>query len=155
MTILHKFNDVSLRIKLAAMLTPLVIGLLIFIVQDVTSGVAERRDMSELNEFTGFAKSVNEVVHESQKERGRTGLFMGSGGESFAAELADQRAVTDTRRSELDHFLLNFNAAKVRARIRAALRPRHERARGPRRPPHFRGCAIAADERGDLVLLAP
>ena len=57
MTILHKFNDVSLRIKLAAMLTPLVIGLLIFIVQDVTSGVAERRDMSELNELTGFARA--------------------------------------------------------------------------------------------------
>ncbi len=112
MTILNKFNDLSLRIKLAAMLAPLVIGLLIFIVQDVISGVAERRDMSELNELTGFAKSVNEVVHESQKERGRTGLFMGSGGENFAAELADQRALTDTRRRELDHFLLNFNAAK-------------------------------------------
>lgn len=115
MTILNRFNDLSLRIKLAAMLAPLAIGLMIFIVQDVASGVGESGDMSELNELTGFAKSVNEVVHESQKERGRTGLFMGSGGTNFAAGgSASPHGYSATRAGRVPHQLRRL---EIRRRI--------------------------------------
>ncbi|MFN3240148.1 MAG: nitrate- and nitrite sensing domain-containing protein [Planctomycetota bacterium] len=39
--------------------------------------------------------TLSSIVHESQKERGRTAAFLASGGERFAAELAEQRERTD------------------------------------------------------------
>ena len=39
--------------------------------------------------------TLSSIVHESQKERGRTAAFLASGGKRFAAELAEQRERTD------------------------------------------------------------
>ena len=57
----------------------------------------------------GSRCEVSGFVHESQKERGLTALFVGSKGAKSASELKDQRALTDGRLAELRA------AAKARA----------------------------------------
>ncbi|MEO2083566.1 MAG: nitrate- and nitrite sensing domain-containing protein, partial [Desulfurobacteriaceae bacterium] len=48
---------------------------------------------------------ISAVVHELQKERGRTAGFLGSGGETFSKELKEQRRETDRKIAELESIL--------------------------------------------------
>ncbi|MCP5047668.1 MAG: hypothetical protein GY940_10885, partial [bacterium] len=51
----------------------------------------------------------NELVHETQKERGRTAGFLGSGGKKWQEELKAQREKTDGKKRSLLKFLSDFD----------------------------------------------
>lgn len=51
-----------------------------------------------LEHLIELATDVSSLVHEQQKERGATAVFVGSNGRRFASELSDQRLETDKRR---------------------------------------------------------
>ncbi|MGL1920377.1 MAG: nitrate- and nitrite sensing domain-containing protein [Hyphomicrobiales bacterium] len=61
--------------------------------------------MSELRQLTQLSVKLSNLVHEQQKERGATAIFVGSKGRKFKAELATQRANTDKFSQELNDFL--------------------------------------------------
>ena len=65
-----------------------------------------------LGGLTSVSVAINEFVHESQKERGRTGVFVGSRGAKFRQELAGQRRSTDTRRAALATALDQISEAQ-------------------------------------------
>ncbi|MRJ02866.1 MAG: methyl-accepting chemotaxis protein [Epsilonproteobacteria bacterium] len=48
---------------------------------------------------------LSNVVHELQKERGRTAGYLGSGGEKFAREIGEQQKLTDKQVAKLLHFI--------------------------------------------------
>lgn len=52
-----------------------------------------------------IAQRVSLLVHELQKERGRTAGFLGSGGKTFGEELKEQRKRTDERIAQLKAVL--------------------------------------------------
>ncbi|MFD2233393.1 methyl-accepting chemotaxis protein [Phaeospirillum tilakii] len=60
---------------------------------------------------TRFAVAVNALVHEMQKERGASALFLGSKGQQFAAEMADRRRECDARLAALRAALAEGEAA--------------------------------------------
>jgi hypothetical protein len=47
-------------------------------------------------------------IHEVQKERGATGVYMGSSGKNFVTELANQKLLTDLKRLDYDKFLEEY-----------------------------------------------
>ncbi|MEM8919760.1 MAG: nitrate- and nitrite sensing domain-containing protein, partial [Pseudomonadota bacterium] len=56
--------------------------------------VAER--MKQVQSVVGFSTDISRLVHELQRERGRSAGFIGSGGDGeYARALADQRVQTD------------------------------------------------------------
>ncbi|MFK7793040.1 MAG: methyl-accepting chemotaxis protein [Devosiaceae bacterium] len=65
--------------------------------------LAEERDRKNQSLFIGeavtLAPSVSNLVHELQKERGMSAGFIGSGGQSFADVIGDQRLLTDEQLS--------------------------------------------------------
>lgn len=61
--------------------------------------------MNELGQLTNLAVKLSNLVHEQQKERGATAVFVSSGGKSFKAELTAQRQQTDKHRTELQNYL--------------------------------------------------
>ena len=67
--------------------------------------VAERaehgRVMARMEALTGLSVRIGAFVHEAQKERGASSLFLGSKGSQFAPELAAQRKLTDAARAAL------------------------------------------------------
>ncbi len=65
----------------------------------------KNRSMSELRQLTQLSVKLSNLVHEQQKERGATAIFVGSKGRKFKAELATQRANTDKFSQELNDFL--------------------------------------------------
>ena len=67
--------------------------------------VAERagqgRAMARMEELVGLSVRIGAFVHEAQKERGASSLYLGSKGSQFAPELAAQRKLTDAARAAL------------------------------------------------------
>jgi methyl-accepting chemotaxis protein len=60
------------------------------------------QDMDEVNTLSGLAAKISSLVHETQKERGMTGVFLNSSGKEFASNLQGQRGITDKRIVELN-----------------------------------------------------
>ncbi|MCP4592486.1 MAG: hypothetical protein GY842_17265 [bacterium] len=63
------------------------------------------QEMKQAESLAQLASTISALVHETQKERGATGVFMGSGGKRFASELAQQRDTADSRRTALKEYL--------------------------------------------------
>ena len=87
--------------------------------------VAERaQTMGEIRQVSaqaGLATEVSKLVHELQKERGASAVFLGSKGEKFVRELPAQRQLTDTQRRAFDAYLAQFDAAAVGGKLAVLL----------------------------------
>ena len=103
-------TGLGIRQKLAVMLVVPLLGLLYF----ATSGVVERlgtlHQPGDLQDNAALAVKVSGLVHELQRERGTTVLFLGSKGKDFGQDLSDQRTLTDQKLKELLQYLQTFDA---------------------------------------------
>ncbi|MEM1097712.1 MAG: methyl-accepting chemotaxis protein [Planctomycetota bacterium] len=73
------------------------------------TNAATARAMAAVCELTDTAVRLSALVHETQKERGMTAGFLGSGGTSFVKELPQQRNEADTRLAKLRESLAGLN----------------------------------------------
>jgi methyl-accepting chemotaxis protein len=109
--VLDNFRNLRIRTRIAAALMIPVLGLLVV----CTTGLFEKYeitgDMGRLQSLSGLANRISAFVHELQKERGLSALYLGSGGKAMGPELAAQRQLADQRRAELTKFLAGFDAA--------------------------------------------
>ncbi len=64
---------------------------------------------TQIEELSQLAVRTSALVHESQKERGRTGGYLGSKGTRFKPELTKQRGSLDKAIAELLEFLQPFD----------------------------------------------
>ncbi|MDQ2101988.1 methyl-accepting chemotaxis protein [Azospirillum isscasi] len=88
-------SALSIRGKvLTALLLPM-LGLLAFAGFTVADRWQTARAFEELQGLTDSVTRISALVHELQKERGSSALFIGSKGSQFRAELDAQRAQTD------------------------------------------------------------
>ena len=71
----------------------------------VTEKVRLVRETSLLTELAPMVSALSGVVHELQKERGATALFLGSHGEKFGDEMRAQRTRTDDARTVLERSM--------------------------------------------------
>ncbi|WP_457108646.1 nitrate- and nitrite sensing domain-containing protein, partial [Methylobacterium sp. P5_C11] len=56
---------------------------------------ARRAEMDRVESLVGLASRISAFVHEAQRERGASSLFLGAAGAQFGPELAAQRGRTD------------------------------------------------------------
>ena len=77
--------------------------------------------MADLQELAEFGPVISAVVHELQKERGTSAVFIGSKGAKMASELPQQRQMTDEKRSNLENALANFDAASFGGNVAAKI----------------------------------
>jgi len=103
------FSSIRFRLILIAAV-PLLFGL-VLACSSVRTAYNELTQMSQLDALAQLASHASAHVHETQKERGWTAAFMGSGGKSFGTELAQQRTAVDTKRKVLNDFLSTFDAS--------------------------------------------
>jgi HAMP domain-containing protein len=75
---------------------------------DRRSTAGEADDLSLLVQL---AVTVGDLLHETQKERGSSSVYMSSRGAKFAGELQAQRAVTDDRRVKYLQFVRRYDAS--------------------------------------------
>ncbi len=100
-----------LSMKLTVMLAIPVAALLVFSAIQVRGKMAEASDLGDLGELSELAVTTSALLHETQKERGITALFMGSDGTEHGNQLADQRRNVDARRADLETALAKTDAS--------------------------------------------
>ena len=122
-------KNLSIGRKLVVMLSAPLVAVLLF----AGANLLDKRDVaartSALEELAQLGVAMSNFVHESQKERGMTGVFVGSGGKKLGSELADQR---EPRRRAARHAPRGpegLRRCRIRLRVRAAAadRPRLRR----------------------------
>ena len=67
-------------------------------------------EMDSLQELADLAPTISALVHELQKERGRSAVFIGSKGTKFVKELPEQWTLTSEKHTNLDNALNTFDA---------------------------------------------
>ncbi|WP_164870976.1 methyl-accepting chemotaxis protein [Mesobaculum littorinae] len=101
------------------------VGLLALSVWIVVPKVKEALVYSEISDATELATLMSSLVHEQQKERGATAVYLTTSGESYGAELREQRKVTETRRglvvSDLSAYLERISGGEAHAEVARAL----------------------------------
>ncbi len=116
-------NSVTIRVRLlvlaAALLLPAIVGGTLY-VQDRSS---QAREAESIGLVVRFSTAVGGLVHELQKERGTTAVFIGSKGQSFGPELKTQRSASDAAGVRLREAAAGLGDAAD-----AGLRERIERA---------------------------
>jgi methyl-accepting chemotaxis protein len=71
------------------------------------------RQLDSFKDVVRLGVHLGNLVHELQKERGFSALFLGTGGESYQQQLATQRARSDQRWTEIRQSLGSFPATEV------------------------------------------
>ncbi|MAG94302.1 MAG: hypothetical protein CMJ48_11195 [Planctomycetaceae bacterium] len=103
---------ITLKYKLSALVILPLVGIVILGAQIYLKSTHDSSEMADLQQLTQLAGKISALVHESQKERGATAVFIDSKGQKFAAELPAQRQDSDKRIAELTTFLDTFDAAR-------------------------------------------
>jgi methyl-accepting chemotaxis protein len=99
------------RVVLALLVPSL--GLALAAASVVAGKQATVADMQTLSGLTQLATKVSGLVHEMQRERGASAVFLGSKGAQLQRELPEQRKLTDAKRQELEVALKSFDAATI------------------------------------------
>ena len=102
----------SIKIRMYSFLMIASIVILFFGIREYIKSSKISNEMAQLKELSNFAVKISSVVHETQKERGRTAGFIASNGRNFTMELNSQRASTDTQIDELKRFINQANSQK-------------------------------------------
>ncbi len=104
-------SNAKLRTKLILMiLVPFTV--LIYFSADTLLGKSnEKQEMERLGDLSKLASTLSILIHETQKERGASAGFTGSGGKKFVEALPKQRELTDEKRELLNNKLQSFDSS--------------------------------------------
>ena len=94
-------------------LIAVLIPILGFLAAAVLAVIEQRTTVRGMARVAGLSAAIVEIsnlVHELQKERGASAVFLGSRGVQFVRELPEQRLVTDEMRKRLAQSLGGFDA---------------------------------------------
>jgi methyl-accepting chemotaxis protein len=105
------FEDTRIRTKLFALAMLPVLGLTYLAVELARDRHADATAAERLSRLVAVGTAIGDLLHETQRERGGTSLFVSSKGAKFAAELPAQRAETDERLTAMDEALRENEAA--------------------------------------------
>ncbi|MFA6021200.1 MAG: methyl-accepting chemotaxis protein [Rhodospirillales bacterium] len=101
------------RVTLAML--PLAIGLVWVSAQSLKEQHQVTRQADELIQLGQLAVATSGAIHEMQRERGATALFLGSKGTKFGAELASQRKVSDGALQAFEAVVKGSNIKEIDA----------------------------------------
>ncbi len=110
---MYFFSNLTIKTKL------LILSLVPAVVIILYSGFIFKNNYIKYNEERSLEQAVNlsvklsSVVHEVQKERGRTAGFLGSGGKEFRTELLNQRRLTDKKVDELKNYIKKLDYSQL------------------------------------------
>ena len=111
---MNKSNGFIRNMKISRAI--LLVGLVPIIVAALFSGAFVYQELDRVHQLerlemlTDLATKMSALVHEQQRERGATAVFIGYKGERFKPEVAAQRLETNKKRAELQEYLKTFDA---------------------------------------------
>lgn len=103
------FRNLSIKAKLLIMVGAPLLLALYFIANRLIEVQADAANMSVAHELSEVAVAGNQLVHEIQKERGSSAVYLGSQGNRFKNEVRIQRQQTD---KSVSHFLAAYKSTR-------------------------------------------
>jgi len=101
------WRNAKIRTKVVSGLLVATAGLACFATVVIVDNQRLAAESAGVGTLAGLSVKIGDLLHETQRERGRTAQFTSSKGASFGSELTAQQAVTDTRLAALDDFINN------------------------------------------------
>ncbi len=102
-------NTLSLRTRFVIMLLVPLFGMILFGTFNIVDQRNVYQKMEFLDRLAGLGVEISALVHETQKERGRSAGYLGSKGTKFKNELEEQRTLTNQRLQALRTFVQTFD----------------------------------------------
>jgi methyl-accepting chemotaxis protein len=102
-------KNLSFKNKIILLLSLPLLGLLYFSSSAIVIEHETANEMKKIEQLVHMGTNISALVHELQKERGATAVYMGSGGKRFSSEVSSQRRATDEKKNQLDAFLKDFD----------------------------------------------
>lgn len=109
--------NLRLRSQVLLILLLPMLGLFALSFDKVTEKRQIMDDMTRFEEIAQFATEVSALVHELQKERGTTGVFVGSKGQAFGPEMQAQRVAANAPYARLQEHIGKLDASNLGARF--------------------------------------
>jgi methyl-accepting chemotaxis protein len=113
-------RDARLRTKLLAIALAPLFGLTYFAGQVALERRSAAREAAHLSSLIDLSVRIGNLVHETQRERGMTSLYVSAAGKTFQGELESQRRDTDRRLVEFRDFF-GEEPAKLPDRVKQNL----------------------------------
>lgn len=101
----------TIRSKLCLLLAFPALVVLGFGILEYWHAARVAQEMKQFRELADLAVRISAYVHETQKERGRTAMYLGADRQKFGRELVAQRTLTNGRLAELREALAGFDTA--------------------------------------------
>ncbi len=102
-------KNLSFQKKLILLVLIPLMASLYFSLLNLNGLTDKQSQLSEIQDLIEFTVANNALVHELQKERGATALFLGSKGQKFTREMKEQRKSTDEAHYFLKEKLSDFS----------------------------------------------
>lgn len=91
-------SNMKLKSLVMALILVPVFAATLFAFQTLNAHFSLVSEMNKLQNLTELSVKMSAALHEQQKERGATAVFLGSKGQKFRTELSEQRTLTDQKK---------------------------------------------------------
>jgi methyl-accepting chemotaxis protein len=115
------FSNMKIGARIVLALTLPILGLLFFSAYSIYAKHQVSSEMDSLQQLAEVAPEISGVVHELQKERGTSAVYIGSKAAKFAKELPVQHADTNSAMDALNTALKSFDAQSFGATLNTKL----------------------------------
>ncbi len=115
------FKNMTIRLKLI-MQTAVPITIILILASLVMNFTYSKvKELEGIQQSSKLLNSISLLIHETQKERGMTAGFIGSGGKNFKDKLPQQRDLTSNRLKELKDVIVEVNIKSIDSKISNAM----------------------------------
>jgi len=105
-------DNISIKMKMVLMVFIPAIVIFILLGQNAYKNYEKVAEFSKIEEATTLATKISAMVHNTQKERGASAGFVGSGGKKFIDTMPSIRKDTDETRREMEAFYKSMDMSK-------------------------------------------
>lgn len=107
---MNLINNLVFKQKLILLVLIPLLATLYFSLNHLKILSSKQEQLEDIQALTSITITNNALVHELQKERGATAVYLGSNGAKFTNELREQRKLTNKARQNLDAKLKSFSS---------------------------------------------
>ena len=118
----HRAADLSIGTRLACAVGLPGLAMIAFALLLATAQWQTAGRMQRLDQLCAFTARVADLVHETQKERGMSAVYLNSGGAQMAEELPAQRSLTSQRLAQVRDALAGLDLGRYSESAQAAIR---------------------------------
>ncbi len=112
---------ILLKYRIIAIFLLAFVPMLFFAGSQITATYTKKVEASSLGQVAEFVPVLSAVVHELQKERGRSAGYLGAQGKAFVESLADQHKMTDSKIRIYKNALTEIDLKSIDAGLAAQM----------------------------------